>query len=121
MKNKLKAFFAKIGKNRVIAFIVRVFKMLWTILSHNLGLKVLSLIMAVLLWNYVVSSNTSITRTKTLSGLTGYISGQTSLSTYGLAMLENPTESSAISACKSRFRRRNMHIRRLITCRSRWI
>ena len=92
MKNKLKAFFAKIGKNRVIAFIVRVFKMLWTILSHNLGLKVLSLIMAVLLWNYVVSSNTSITRTKTLSGLTGYISGQTSLSTYGLAMLENPTE-----------------------------
>ena len=92
MENKLKAFFTKIGKNRVIASIVRVFKMLWTILSHNLGLKVLSLIMAVLLWNYVVSSNTSITRTKTLSGLTGYISGQTSLSTYGLAMLENPTE-----------------------------
>ena len=92
MENKLTAFFAKIGKNRVIASIVRVFKMLWTILSHNLGLKVLSLIMAVLLWNYVVSSNTSITRTKTLSGLTGYISGQTSLSTYGLAMLENPTE-----------------------------
>lgn len=92
MENKLKAFFTKIGKNRVIASVVRVFKMLWTILSHNLGLKVLSLIMAVLLWNYVVSSNTSITRTKTLSGLTGYISGQTSLSTYGLAMLENPTE-----------------------------
>lgn len=92
MENKLKAFITKIGKNRVIASIVRVFKMLWTILSHNLGLKVLSLIMAVLLWNYVVSSNTSITRTKTLSGLTGYISGQTSLSTYGLAMLENPTE-----------------------------
>ncbi len=92
MENKLKAFFTKIGKNRVIASIVRAFKMLWTILSHNLGLKVLSLIMAVLLWNYVVSSNTSITRTKTLSGLTGYISGQTSLSTYGLAMLENPTE-----------------------------
>lgn len=92
MENKLKAFFTKIGKNRVIASIVRVFKMLWTILSHNLGLKVLSLIMAVLLWNYVVSSNTSITRTKTLSGLTGYISGQTSLSMYGLAMLENPTE-----------------------------
>ena len=76
----------------MISIIVRGVRLLWKILSHNLGLKVLSLVMAVLLWNYVVSSNTSITRTKTLTGLTGYISGQTNLSTYDLAMLDNPTE-----------------------------
>ena len=92
MKAKFKNLLSAIGKNRVIFIIVRGVRLLWKILSHNLGLKVLSLVMAVLLWNYVVSSNTSITRTKTLTGLTGYISGQTNLSTYDLAMLDNPTE-----------------------------
>ena len=91
MKAKFKNLLSAIGKNRVISIIVRGVRLLWKILSHNLGLKVLSLVMAVLLWNYVVSSNTSITRTKTLTGLTGYISGQTNLSTYDLAMLDNPT------------------------------
>ncbi len=92
MKNKFRHFFSKMKKNRVFAFLGRVCKLIWSILSHNLGLKILSLIMAVLLWNYVISSNTSITRTKTLNGLTGYISGQSSLSAYGLAMLDDPTE-----------------------------
>ena len=92
MKNKWKHFFSKLMKNRVIALIAHAVKLLWKILSHNLGLKILSLIMAVLLWNYVISSDTSITRTKTLTGLTGYISGQTNLSSYGLAMLDDPTE-----------------------------
>ena len=92
MKAKFKNLLSAIGGNCVISTIVRGVRLLWKILSHNLGLKVLSLVMAVLLWNYVVSSNTSITRTKTLTGLTGYISGQTNLSTYGLAMLDNPAE-----------------------------
>ncbi len=92
MKNKIKLFFSKIAKNKVILFIGSVFSTLWKMLSHNLGLKILSLFVAVLLWNYVVSSNTSITRTKMLTGLTGYISGQSSLSAYGLALLDNPAD-----------------------------
>ena len=56
------------------------------------GLKLLSLLLAILLWNYVISTNTSITRTKTLHGLTGYVSGQTTLNNNGLALLEDPAE-----------------------------
>ena len=61
-------------------------------LSRNIGLKLLSLLLAILLWNYVISTNTSITRSKTLHGVTGYVSGQTTLNNYGLALLEDPTE-----------------------------
>lgn len=68
---------------------------LWGLVSHNLWLKLLSLLLAILLWNYVISTNTSITRPKTLYGLTGYISGQTSLNSNGLALLDDP--SSALS------------------------
>lgn len=68
---------------------------LWGLLSHNLWLKLLSLLLAILLWNYVISTNTSITRPKTLYGLTGYVSGQTALNSSGLALLDDP--SSALS------------------------
>ena len=61
-------------------------------LSHNLGLKLLSLLMAILLWNYVISTNTSITRSKTVSGITGSVSGQTSLTANQLALNGDPTE-----------------------------
>ena len=61
-------------------------------LTDNLGLKLLSLLLAILLWNYVISSNPSITRPKTLFNITGYVSGQSTLNTYGLALLEDPEE-----------------------------
>ena len=32
----------------------------WRMLANNVWLKVLSLLLAILLWNYVISSNTSI-------------------------------------------------------------
>ena len=59
--------------------LARIGKATWKLLSKNFGLKVLSLLLAILLWNYVISTNTSITRTKTLNGLTGYVTGQSTL------------------------------------------
>ena len=72
--------------------LARIGKATWKLLSKNFGLKVLSLLLAILLWNYVISTNTSITRTKTLNGLTGYVTGQSTLSANGLALLQDPTE-----------------------------
>lgn len=93
MKNRWKALMAKLKQNRVLAAIGKIFKNIWGVLSHNFGLKVLSLVIAVLLWNNVVANNASITRTKTIANLTGYISGQATLnSTYGLALLDNPAD-----------------------------
>lgn len=65
-------------------------KRLWTIVSRRLWMKLLSFLLAILLWNYVVTSNTSLTRTKTISGLDGYITGQSTLATYGLALKNDP-------------------------------
>lgn len=65
---------------------------IWGMLAHNVWLKLLSLVLAILLWNYVITTNTSITRVKTLNGLTGYVTGQTTLNANRLALLEDPTE-----------------------------
>lgn len=67
-------------------------KRLWAILSRRLWMKLLSFLLAILLWNYVITSNTAITRTKTVSGLEGYVSGQSTLATYGLALRDDPAE-----------------------------
>ncbi|MBR1561086.1 MAG: hypothetical protein IJ646_12665 [Clostridia bacterium] len=65
---------------------------LWGGLVHNVWLKLLSLLLAILLWNYVISTNTSITRTKVVNDLTGYMTGQTTLNANRLALLDDPTE-----------------------------
>ena len=71
---------------------------LWSLISRNLWLKLLSLLLAILLWNYVIATNNSITRPKTLFGITGYVSGQSALNSNGLALLEDPeTALSSIS------------------------
>lgn len=75
MKNRLKAL------GRAI----------WKVVSRNVALKVLSALFALMLWSYVISSNTSITRTKSFTGLQGYVSGQVSLEVYDLAMVSDPT------------------------------
>ena len=61
-------------------------------ISKNIGVKIISLMLAVLLWNYVITTNTSITRTKVLGGLTGYVTGQTTLSANRLALLTDPAD-----------------------------
>ncbi|MBQ4090325.1 MAG: hypothetical protein IJC56_10690 [Clostridia bacterium] len=61
------------------------------VFSRNIGLKLLSVLFALMLWSYVISSNTDITRTKTHSGLQGYVTGQVTLEVYDLAMVSDPT------------------------------
>lgn len=73
--------------------LIRLSRYIWGMLARNVWLKLLSLLLAILLWNYVISSNTSITRSKTVTGLTGYITGQTTLNANRLALLEDPSES----------------------------
>lgn len=65
---------------------------IWRVVSRNVALKVFSALLALMLWSYVISSNTSITRTKSFAGLQGYVSGQVSLEVYDLAMVSDPTE-----------------------------
>lgn len=92
MKNKFRLLVEKLEANSVMRVILNAFRTVWRMLSHNFGLKVLSLLIAVLMWNFVVTSNRSITRTKTITGLTCYINNQSALNTYGLALLDNLTE-----------------------------
>ena len=61
-------------------------------LSNNLGYKLLSLLLAILLWNYVIATNSSITRNKTIYNLTGTVSGLSTLSVNKLALSESPEE-----------------------------
>ena len=60
------------------------------VLTRNIGLKLLSLVFAILLWSYVVTTNPSITRTKSITGLNAYINGQATLSAYRLALASDP-------------------------------
>lgn len=67
-------------------------KAFWVVLSRRFWMKLLSLVMAILLWNYVVTSNTSLTRSKIINNVSGYVTGQPTLTTYGLALLSDPAE-----------------------------
>ncbi len=66
-------------------------KRLWAAMSRHTLLKLLSFVFAIMLWSYVISSSPSITRTKTIGDLTGYVSGQATLDIYKLALLTDPT------------------------------
>jgi len=93
VKNDFRKQVGRLAENRFFRALNAALQKLWRLVSGNLGLKLLSLLLAVLMWNYVVSSNSSITRNKTLTGLTGYLSGQSSLASYGkLALLDYPSE-----------------------------
>ena len=67
-------------------------KTFWGVLSRNVWMKVLSLLLAILLWNYVVTNNTSITRQKVISGLNGYLTNQSTLTANKLALLDDAEE-----------------------------
>jgi len=77
---------------RMLAWVAVKARAFWTVLSRRFWMKLLSLLLAILLWNYVVSSNTSITRSKTIYDVSGYVTGQSTLTTYGLALLTDATE-----------------------------
>ncbi len=78
--------------SRIIAALRYAGRCFWNVLSRRFWMKLLSLLLAILLWNYVVTTNRLITRTKTLSSVTGYVTSQANLSTYGLALLDDPSE-----------------------------
>ena len=59
-------------------------------LTTRLGFKLLSIALAVLLWVIVVYNDESITRSRTLNGLSALLNGQNSLSSNSLALIENP-------------------------------
>lgn len=88
---KLK-FPQNVRSKRAWKWITQLAERFWAILSRRFWMKLLSLLLAILLWNYVVSADTSLTRTKNIAGVSGYISGQSTLTTYGLALLNDPTE-----------------------------
>ena len=82
----------KPGMRRAGSWIAVKARAFWAVLSRRFWMKLLSLVLAILLWNYVVSSNTSITRTKLITGVDGYVTGQSTLTTYGLALLSDPSD-----------------------------
>ena len=59
-------------------------------LTTRLGFKLLSIALAVLLWVIVVYNDESITRSRTLNGLSALLNGQNSLSSNSLALTDNP-------------------------------
>lgn len=67
-------------------FAKKAFKALKVSVSHNLGLKMLSLVMALCMWSYVITANPDITRSKTLSGVDVYVTGQSVLTSRNLAL-----------------------------------
>lgn len=64
---------------------------LWGALSQNLGWKIFSFVSAVLLWSYITSSDPTITRSKTITGVELTTSGHSVLQSRDLALLTDPT------------------------------
>jgi len=60
--------------------------------SQNLGWKLFSLAAAILLWSYIVTSDPTITRDKSISDVAVTVSGQTVLQSRDLALLTDPSE-----------------------------
>ena len=92
MKNKLIELREKLFASSFYKSSPRPVRWIIGSLSNNLGYKLLSLLLAILLWNYVIATNTSITRTKAIYNLTGTVSGLSTLSENKLALSESPEE-----------------------------
>ena len=60
---------------------------IWRAVSRNLGWKIVSVLFAIMLWSYVISADSSITRIKSISGVDVAISGQSVLQSRDLAVL----------------------------------
>ena len=90
MKNKLNRFRQRIFESDSYKKLPRPVRFIIESLSNNLGYKLLSLLLAIMLWNYVITTNTNITRNKTVYNLTGTVAGQTALTSNRLALTESP-------------------------------
>ena len=92
MKNKLVELRERLFASRFYKKSPRPVRWIIGSLSNNLGYKLLSLLLAILLWNYVIATNTSITRNKTIFNLNGTVSGLSTLADNKLALAESPEE-----------------------------
>ncbi len=66
------------------------FRFLKGIVSRNLGWKIFSVVVAVAMWSYIITIDPTITREKTLSGVSVSTSGLTVLESRKLALLTDP-------------------------------
>lgn len=67
-------------------YVPRFFKWLPGVFTRRLGLKLLSLFFALLLWIYIINNNSSLTRNKTITGVSVSAGPSTTLSGYSLSV-----------------------------------
>lgn len=80
-------------KNKFFPAVKRVGRTIWRILSQNLGYKLLSVVLAMLMWSYVITSNPAITRDKWVNNVEISLTGQSTLRDRGFAI---STDTSAL-------------------------
>ena len=71
---------------RVKATLPGTARAVWSFLTRLLWLKLLSLLLALVLWTYIISSTPSLTRTKLIENVSVTPSGANTLSAYTLAV-----------------------------------
>ena len=71
---------------RVKATLPGTARAVWSFLTRRLWLKLLSLLLALVLWTYIISSTPSLTRTKLIENVSVTPSGANTLSAYTLAV-----------------------------------
>lgn len=87
MKTNNDNAFKQRTREGIKGFLLTVFN----VLSRNLGWKVFSLVAAIMLWSYLITSDPTITRDKTISNVEITTSGLSVLNSRELALLTDPT------------------------------
>ena len=82
------------------------------IVSRNIGLKCLSILMALFLWSYVITTNPNITRNKMVSDIGMYVTGQSMLTSRNLALVTD------VASLKIPLSAHHLHSHRKIFIRS---
>ena len=77
---------------RLLQFMKSAAIRIWHIITRNLGWKVASVLIALLLWSYIISADSTITQLKLLANVDVITSGLTVLQSRDLALLTDPTD-----------------------------
>ncbi|MDO4739969.1 MAG: CdaR family protein [Eubacteriales bacterium] len=87
------------NKERLLSDLNKVWRAVRGVVSHNIGLKLLSFLGALFLWSYVITTNPSITRSKVIEDIDLNVTGQSVLTGRNLALLtDTASELEEISA-----------------------